>query len=304
MNWKDELDLPVEPKLDDFGLTEATHRKLPAFLEDDKVFLLVWIGTPIYLFLTSDWPWIFIVFFALIVGGLGAIFASVLWHQLSTRLKLRFVGGYAESKKYDDAMKAHIKGVEAYFDRQLTALGVGHQREKTIEEHHEDNLAIIGRFGRVLSDVSEKFTIAVSTSLLKPSKERIRGALLDEIFACLLCEKTKRLDALKVGLMELATFQALHRPLITDPVAELTAATEAARAKGLDVPTETLIRALADATSGDDGDQQEALRKLVIGEQKETVDLLSDLEGMAKQVRELNEHRVRCYSRYFSDEDS
>ena len=225
--------------------------------------------------------------------------SSLLWHGISRWWKLRFVKGYAESKKYDDAIKAYRKDVKAFFDRQLIALGVGCKREKTIEEHHKDNLKIISQFGRVLADVSEKYVISASTSLLRPTKDRIRGALLDEIFACLLCKKTERLDALSVGLTELATFQDTHRPLVTDPVADLTAATEAARAKGINVPTESLIHALAEATSGEDGDTQEALRNLVTEEQVETVDLLRDLQHLAKQVRKLDETRVWQYERYF-----
>ena len=300
MNWKDELDLPSEPKLDDFGLTESTLRKLPElFIDDSAVLISVWVGIPIYLFLTSDWSWISIIMFSLPVGGLAAVLLSSLWFGVARWWKLRFIKGYAESKKYDDAMKAYRKDVKAFFDRQLTALGVGCKREKKIDEHHEDNLEIVRQFGGVLSDVNEKYVIAASTSLLKPSKERIKGALLDEIFACLLCKKTERLDALKAGLMELAIFQDTQRPLVTDPVADLTAATEAARAKGLDVPTESLIHALAEATSGEVGNTQDALRKLVTGEQAETVDLLRDLERLAKQVRELDETRAWSYERYF-----
>ncbi len=45
------------------------------------------------------------------------------------------------------------------------------------------------------------------------------------------------------------------------------------------------------------------IREVIVEEQAETVDLLKDLEGMAKNVRKLSEHRVGCYERYFSEEN-
>lgn len=301
-NWKEDLALPTAPALEEFGLEEETIRSMKNWPEGGPL-ILVWCAVPIYLFLTTDWSWISIVMFSLPFGGLTAIVVSLIWYGLSKWWCRRFVKGYAESEKYKEAIKAYRKDIEAYFDRQLTALGVGHERTKTIEEHHDDNLAVIGEFGRVLNDVYKKYSIAVNKSLLRHSKERIRGALLDEIFACLLCEKEKRLDTLQVGLMELAIFQETNRPLMADPVAEITAATEKAVASGLDVPTETLIKAMAEATSGQKGDEQKALREVIVEEQAETVDLLTDLKGMAKNVRKLSEHRVWCYERYFSDEN-
>ena len=302
-NWKDDLALPIGPTLEEFGLEKGTIRSIKSWPEGSPVLLLVWCSVPIYLFLKTDWSWIGIIMFSLPFGGLAAIVVSLIWRGLSKWWNRRFVKGYAESEKYAGAIKAYGKDIEAYFDRQLTALGVGHERTKTIEEHHDDNMAVIGEFGRVISDVYKKYSIAVNTPLLRHSKERIRGALLDEIFACLLCEKEKRLDTLQVGLMELAIFQEIDRPLMADPVAKLTSATEKARAKGLDVPTETLIEALAKATSGEKGDEQDELRQVIVEEQAETVDLLKDLEGMAKNVRKLSEHRVWCYERYFSEEN-
>ena len=42
---------------------------------------------------------------------------------------------------------------------------------------------------------------------------------------------------------------------------------------------------------------------ILVASNAEPVDLLTDLKGMAKNVRKLSEHRVRCYERYFSDEN-
>lgn len=300
MSYYDDLAALTPPKPEDFGLKDSDVKMSPDWVNDSGPSMAVSFGLiAAYLIFFSGWDWSGILLFLLFVGWIPAAILSGIYFAIVKWWKLRFGKGYAESKKLKEAEAKFSDQVEEILDNWLTELGVGHVRKLTIEEHHDQNLAIISSFGGILADVSEEQAVAANTSLLRLAKSTIKGAILDEIFSGLICENQLNIETLKTGLLHLAIFRETDRPVVLDPIAEIAAAGETAKRKGLDIPAESMIKAIAEATSDDRYQSIQKLQEEILEEQRQSLELLDELETVATKARELDEMRVWLYERYF-----
>ena len=130
--------------------------------------------------------------------------------------------------------------------------------------------------------------------------ELLHSALLDEILAARVCEVHDNLPTLDNVLIQSALFQPLDRSLVSDGISDITDVAQEATRKGIDIPAESIIKALAESITDDDIAMRQEIQKKVADEQSEIVDFLKNLTALAAQIREHDENRVQMYRQYFS----
>jgi len=300
MEWVGDLEMPKPPSPDRFGLSDEDVERIERLPDrgvwPGVVLAVAWlVGLVLYgdedvgLILVSSIVMIpFLIFFG---SMLFAIFEDI-WRDL-------FTNSYKEYGQLVKAKKGYPKKISSYFDVKLSLLGIGdHLADES--DRHKANHDLIRRYGRVLSDVAERKVFAASEDLLRNPKSVVRSALLDEILAARVCEVHEDLPALENVLIQSALFQQLDRSLVSDGISDITDAAQEATRKGIDIPAESIIKALAESITDDDIAMRQEIQKKVADEQSEIADLLKDLPVLAAQIREHDGNRVQMYRQYFS----